>query len=1745
MGNNPPKKVNSSLGNISDNKNGINKLDNINDNNTLGKGLNNDPSKIDQMKQQLNPNNPNFKNNKNNIDELKKSLEGELKIINVSNENELRQEYKIEINKYHHKINNKKVKIPRKLKNYISTSKYTWYNFVPKILYEQFTKMSNIYFIIIAVLQCFPEISNADGKPIILMPLCIVVIVNSVKDFYEDWKRKKSDDEENNRIVEVYDLDKEKFVTKKWKDIFVGNIIKVKKGEYFPADCVLISSTDRKTHGCYIETKNLDGETNLKLKKSVIKFVNRCKELNTFQGTFITQLPNEFIYQFSGVFEFDYNDTFHSISDIKEPKNDSISTNIKEKKVHLRDLISNDVEGNNGQNHEEDINEEKLDADENNIDNDNIINNNIDNIQKIHEENNININMIKNDNRERDIKNEKIFLETDVEDNLSEHTYYTRRKNTEGDLSLSTMSNIAEDKTVIVDNNSFLLRGCSLRQTESVLCFVVYAGKNTKIMQNSPNARAKTSSIEKTMNYQIKFIFFFQIVLGLLASIFSLFQIISLGKDPAPYLYSNKNDRPFDFEEYANKFNKILSNENLKKIFGKSNESLFSMLRKFFTEIAPLFDLDILFFLLIKLGTWCVLLNNLVPISLLMTLEMVKYFQGWFISWDIDIYDRKKKVTTKVQTSTLNEELGQIKYIFSDKTGTLTKNFMKFKRVSIGLKQYNENIENITEDEVDHNFGSETKMNNINNINNVNGMNKNHVILNGEETIDNDINNVENNLKKIKDKKKEKETKDKKEKYRDEYGRIRHVSFDNDEELIKDLGLTSFLENKNNKNENENDEQKINDKKNIIDEKKDNIDNDNNDKDEIRNSLIDKDDTIAEKEIPEEKKESKDKNLNRDNIDSNHIIDNLDVDQKEILDLFMTALATCHSAVIEEKEFINNQKLIYQASSPDEVAIVNFARKYKYIFLGRKDNNKIIIKKPFNENMIDIVYKIPFQFEYSSERKSMSVILQNNSNPEEIYLFIKGADNVILQKLDENNKINKAVLSNLKNALDIYAKEGLRILAVAYKKLTVEEMNSFKNDFFEASKSTYSKKEKIEEVAKRVEKNLIFLGVTAIEDELQDDVNETLKDFSDAGIKLWVLTGDKKDTAKSIAYSCGLFDDEKFNIFEINEGLNKSKLEARLNELVEQFNNLVDKMDRNKSKHIKVIYSSKIDIKNSNNSNQSKIMESNNNNNNNNNIDNNNNANNNSTNKDKVENNENDTNKNHNNINNDNNNNNINNNEQNNKDLINEDKKDVEIEVKQNNNEEKKEIDDKDLIDEEEINTKKDENKNIIKKNDSKNNEIIEQKSENVIKPKFALVISSEELNILSLNYELEILFYELSSRCNSVLCCRVSPIQKAKMVHLIQRFTKLQESKGSNYYKYLNKTLNENNPESNANNKENQKSMTPLKDSVITLAIDDGANDVNMITSAHVGVGIIGVEGKQAARASDYAIGQFKFLKKILFYHGHESLRRNSFIIFYNFYKNFLFVMPQFYVGFYSLFSGQNIYDPWLYQLFNILFTVFPILWFGIYDSERTTTVSMSNAKFYFSINRKLLFDNVNFWKWIFNGIFQGLAVFIFVFFSNNTYENDNSGEIQDFKSMGMMTYSLVVIIVNLKVFQMTSVHGIISIFFLIFSIFSYYALTYLLGNEPNMFYFGVFWKVLKNIRYFFVMGCLCIGMTFISAGFVYLSKICYNYEIKTKHNKIMYTYYTNIEKNKKKKKNKKKEKRDKIEEKKNFNKELIEEEN
>lgn len=125
--------------------------------------------------------------------------------------------------------------------------------------------------------------------------------------------------------------------------------------------------------------------------------------------------------------------------------------------------------------------------------------------------------------------------------------------------------------------------------------------------------------------------------------------------------------------------------------------------------------------------------------------------------------------------------------------------------------------------------------------------------------------------------------------------------------------------------------------------------------------------------------------------------------------------------------------------------------------------------------------------------------------------------------------------------------------------------------------------------------------------------------------------------------------------------------------------------------------------------------------------------------------------------------------------------------------------------------------------------------------------------------------FLKLAEKTSVVLACRVSPKQKAEIVNLVK----------------------------------NKKKKS------VTLSIGDGANDVNMITAAHVGIGISGLEGQQAARSADYAIGQFKYLRNLLFVHGREAYRRNSYLICYIFYKNIIFVLPQFWYGFLSAFSG------------------------------------------------------------------------------------------------------------------------------------------------------------------------------------------------------------------------------------------------
>ena len=132
---------------------------------------------------------------------------------------------------------------------------------------EQFSRICNIYFIIIALLQTIKSISYSDGSPLILLPLTSIILLNGFKDYFEDQKRVKSDKEENNNQTLIYNKDTKKFYRDVWENIKLGYIIKVKNNQQFPCDLLFLESSPESKGQCKVETKNINGETNLQIKK--------------------------------------------------------------------------------------------------------------------------------------------------------------------------------------------------------------------------------------------------------------------------------------------------------------------------------------------------------------------------------------------------------------------------------------------------------------------------------------------------------------------------------------------------------------------------------------------------------------------------------------------------------------------------------------------------------------------------------------------------------------------------------------------------------------------------------------------------------------------------------------------------------------------------------------------------------------------------------------------------------------------------------------------------------------------------------------------------------------------------------------------------------------------------------------------------------------------------------------------------------------------------------------------------------------------------------------------------------------------------------------------------------------------------------------------------------------------------------------------------------------------------------------
>uniref|UniRef100_A0A7N4NRZ4 Phospholipid-transporting ATPase n=1 Tax=Sarcophilus harrisii TaxID=9305 RepID=A0A7N4NRZ4_SARHA len=283
-------------------------------------------------------------------------------------------------------------------------------------------------------------------------------------------------------------------------------------------------------------------------------------------------------------------------------------------------------------------------------------------------------------------------------------------------------------------------------------------------------------------------------------------------------------------------------------------------------------------------------------------------------------------------------------------------------------------------------------------------------------------------------------------------------------------------------------------------------------------------------------------------------------------------------------------------------------------------------------------------------------------------------------------------------------------------------------------------------------------------------------------------------------------------------------------------------------------------------------------------------------------------------------------------------------------------------------------------------------------------------------------LFLEICRNCSAVLCCRMAPLQKAQIVKLIKL----------------------------------------SKEHPITLAIGDGANDVSMILEAHVGIGIIGKEGRQAARNSDYAIPKFKHLKKMILVHGHFYYIRISELVQYFFYKNVCFIFPQFLYQFFCGFSQQPLYDTAYLTLYNISFTSLPILMYSLMEQHVTSDMLKRDPSLYRDIAKNALLRWRVFLYWTFLGVFDALVFFFGAYLMLENTTVTINGQVFGNWTFGTLVFTVLVFTVTLKLALDTHYWTWINHFVIWGSLIFYIIFSLLWG--------GIIWPFLSYQRMYFV---------------------------------------------------------------------------
>ena len=310
----------------------------------------------------------------------------------------------------------------------------------------------------------------------------------------------------------------------------------------------------------------------------------------------------------------------------------------------------------------------------------------------------------------------------------------------------------------------------------------------------------------------------------------------------------------------------------------------------------------------------------------------------------------------------------------------------------------------------------------------------------------------------------------------------------------------------------------------------------------------------------------------------------------------------------------------------------------------------------------------------------------------------------------------------------------------------------------------------------------------------------------------------------------------------------------------------------------------------------------------------------------------------------------------------------------------------------------------------------------NLLEP-FSIIIEAPILSGLFKDSEFTEKFLNIAYYSSTVICCRVSPSQKSEVIQKMKIFDK----------------------------------------NAVTLAIGDGGNDVSMIMEANIGIGIHGEEGMSAAQASDFSIGEFQTLKRLLFIHGRINLFRISKMILYFFYKNFVFTLTQFYFSFFCLSSGQTFVDDWYITCYNLIFTAFPLGVAAITDTDidlNDIKMVKKNLALLYKENRdKYRIFSFGGFVWI---ITKGIFISLIIYITSCFHEILNiKGYYSSIWYLSLKSYICVLLVVSINlliksnfiVYMLPLAIGITTFFlFIIFLILNHYGFLFQFNSKASI---------------------------------------------------------------------------------------------